>query len=490
MATSCSSNDSSSAPIDFRLSSSLSSNNGKGSVYGSGKCPLCTQSKRIFFCQDCIRNGDFTHCKPNSKSRYPERYAEKKLKLFKASHEKSILLESFKEKFSTRSRLKHLVLKKQQLLQRIELLELSLKESKETVKAAKSKLHVLEEDIQNLNIKSPKYKERLQKGLQYISKCQNTTEEQRELLQSVSVSLRSAIKENIFQLTTWILPVKKVETIEVSKEVCYTTGPLADLAEAQQTTYVKGKWVYTNSIYDLQYQIVESFLSGSGNYSAYSIWVAKHTVTVPSGSGESFLRNPGYNIAAALTYLSQLVSVLAFYLTQQLPHYQCYSEFCSHELTEKQFAHKVAKLNANVLHLCLSQNVASSLLSPRQTVPNLLLLLDSSISSLGRCGAYEISPQLLVLMEESLEKDLQLIEENPTDTVDVELAGDWETVSELPGFEDMPIPSKGSHSVMTVVYSQSHPLHHPDTTASIASGLVSSAAASVASLWRAATGQK
>lgn len=44
----------------------------------------------------------------------------------------------------------------------------------------------------------------------------------------------------------------------------------------------------------------------------------------------------------------------------------------------------VTYLNANVLYLCLTQNVDPSLLHPAQTIRNLLLLLDPNHSDLGR----------------------------------------------------------------------------------------------------------
>lgn len=55
-----------------------------------------------------------------------------------------------------------------------------------------------------------------------------------------------------------------------------------------------------------------------------------------------------------------------------------FSEFFSSDLNESQFLQKVAKLNANILYLCLSQNIDSELLHPRHTVKNLLHLLHSS----------------------------------------------------------------------------------------------------------------
>ena len=61
-----------------------------------------------------------------------------------------------------------------------------------------------------------------------------------------------------------------------------------------------------------------------------------------------------------------------------------YSEFCLDELDETHFLHKVAKLNINVIYLCLSQNVNSELLQPKTTLKNLLYLLNQDASLLGR----------------------------------------------------------------------------------------------------------
>lgn len=44
------------------------------------------------------------------------------------------------------------------------------------------------------------------------------------------------------------------------------------LAEARQTSYVRGRWVYTENAGELLYRIVEPTLPGNGDYSAYSVW--------------------------------------------------------------------------------------------------------------------------------------------------------------------------------------------------------------------------
>ena len=45
---------------------------------------------------------------------------------------------------------------------------------------------------------------------------------------------------------------------------------------------------------------------------------------VPGGRCEAMDHNPAYNISAALTYTTQLVNVLAFYLDVRLPNKLCY----------------------------------------------------------------------------------------------------------------------------------------------------------------------
>lgn len=52
--------------------------------------------------------------------------------------------------------------------------------------------------------------------------------------------------------------------------------------------------------------------------------VAANKDGVPGGNSEGMEHNPAYNISAALTYTTQLVNVLAFYLDVRLPNKLCY----------------------------------------------------------------------------------------------------------------------------------------------------------------------
>lgn len=61
-----------------------------------------------------------------------------------------------------------------------------------------------------------------------------------------------------------------------------------------------------------------------------------------------------------------------------------FSEFYLSDLTDQKFARKVARLNSNVLHLCFTQNTDTSVLHPKHTLQNIMHLLNTDISDLGR----------------------------------------------------------------------------------------------------------
>lgn len=141
------------------------------------------------------------------------------------------------------------------------------------------------------------------------------------------------------------------------------------LAEARHTAYIRGRWVYSDSDGELQYQIVEPTLPSNGDYSAYIMWgtLSTYLYLVSSLAQTTFLsylhwcnvlihvdiystyqhtlllllvsdsesasrspdaemnqRNPAYTISSALSHTCQFVSVLAFYLDVILPRKQCY----------------------------------------------------------------------------------------------------------------------------------------------------------------------
>lgn len=54
-------------PTEFKLSTSLESS--AGLKVAIERCPVCDYSKRPFYCQTCVNQGNFVH----SEGTYPER---------------------------------------------------------------------------------------------------------------------------------------------------------------------------------------------------------------------------------------------------------------------------------------------------------------------------------------------------------------------------------------------------------------------------------
>lgn len=258
--------------------------------------------------------------------------------------------------------------------------------------------------------------------------------------------------------------------VELSSEF----DTVSALAEATRTAYVRGRWVFTDSSGELHHSIVAPTLPGSGDYSAYNLWVAENKDGVPGGSTSSVIdNNPAFNITAALTYTTQLVNILAFYLDVRLPYKMIYSDFCSSDMNEQQFSRRVARLNANILHLCFTQSVRLDVLHPARTLHNILQLLNTEVGDLGRLGPIETEPQLATSLEEQLSRDLETSEDSDSEEGDT-LPIEWEAVPHV----QCPEAPAGS------VTMQSQQMTFTQTT-SMAGGLVTS----LASIWRGWTGK-
>ncbi|GLH05602.1 Uncharacterized protein GBIM_11196 [Gryllus bimaculatus] len=514
MAT-CDSDFSSDAPADFHLSSSTEDSCTRLSPTFE-KCPLCSSQRKVFYCRQCIQNGDFVH----SVRHYSTRYAEKHMQL----------IQRRKERREIEQRCRNILLKRLQVnklqceifayRERVRLLKLLIQETKENISIAESKVTNLQEANAHRSDRLPRYEERICKLERYVVQMGMDAEKRRANMHLLHEELKNVIRTNVHQLVQYIFPIAQAQPVtrvppgvksaspeneEESSGVAVWSGgmkaegvtwhglpviretetePLdtvSALADATRTAYIRGHWVFTDSSGELQHCIVAPWLPDSGDYSAYNMWVAANKDGVPGAGGDFEVHNPAYNISAALTYTTQLVNILAFYLDVRLPTKLCYSDFCGHELKTPQFIRRVARLNSNVLHLCFSQNVNPNLLHPSHTLQNILHLLDTEVSDLGRQGPLEIDLLLTKFLEDQLTKDLECNEDSGSEDESDTLPYEWETVQSVACPESAP-------GVNTVALPQA--LTNTQHATSMAGGLVTSAAASIASFWRGWTGQK
>nr|CAD7441769.1 unnamed protein product [Timema bartmani] len=247
----------------------------------------------------------------------------------------------------------------------------------------------------------------------YVRQWQHNVKKQQCALEAVHQDLKEVIRSSVQQLVTYIFPITAVQPAPpgTGKEEEDTVTALAD---ASRTAYVRGHWILTDSSGELHHCIVAPTLPGSGDYSAYSAWVATNKETgVPGGGTDSVDHNPAYNLAAALTYTTQLINVLAYYLDV-------------------------------------------------------------------RQGPLEVDPVQARSLENQLTHDLDLNEGSGSEDESDNLPWEWETVPNISCPETAAGPA--------VLPSQQ--LMNTQQATSMAGGLVTSAAASIVSIWRGWTGNK
>ncbi|KAK1875507.1 Beclin 1-associated autophagy-related key regulator [Dissostichus eleginoides] len=234
-------------------------------------------------------------------------------------------------------------------------------------------------------------------------------------------------------------------------DAALTSSTVSELAEARRTTYLSGRWIWDDQNGETSISITGPpvILPSNGDCSAYYSWVEEKST---NEGPELDHINPAHTISAALCYATQLVSILSHILDVNLPRKLCNSESVSSEQTD-----------TNILHLCFSQHVDSEKL-------------------LGRTGPFEVSADLEESMEFVEPEAAGPAEESGDEAVtdeETDLGTDWETVPS-PRFCDIPSQSMDlSQSALQVSQPSAN-----------AGGMISSAAASVSSWFRAYTGQR
>ncbi|OAD53311.1 Beclin 1-associated autophagy-related key regulator [Eufriesea mexicana] len=462
MATS-SSDGSCTAPADFQLSSELEDVSNRLSV-NLLKCPLCHNSRRIFYCRQCIQNGDFIH----STSVYSERFADKQLRLLRLKAARVQLEEKCICDINT-------------CKERVKLLQSLVNETRQSINRGNQRLNVLKDVNSQLALRLPRHEERVEKLHRYVTGLKAKQEKQKEAVDRKRQQLKKVIRTAAKQLIQYIFPLSKVQPNRSSEEDASSDVTCA-LADASGTSYVRGRWINDiENALEVQHRIVASTLPGSGDYSAYSLWVAANKDGVPGANKETAMHNPAYNISAALTYATQLVNIIAYYVNVRLPYKLAYGEFCGNEMSDQKFAKKVARLNSNVLHLCFTQNTNIAVLHPMHTLQNLMHLLNTEISDLGRIGPMEVDSNIVAQLHSQLVPDLENSDDFASDEEEDTFNWDWEAVPNV-ACPEMAVPIPG-----TMVSQQSSSMQ---VNQSVAGGLVTSAAASIASIWRGWTTNK
>ncbi|XP_063296320.1 beclin 1-associated autophagy-related key regulator isoform X1 [Pelobates fuscus] len=452
------------------------------------RCPLCNTTRRRLTCAKCVRSGDFVYID----GRDGERFSDKRERLShlresQLNFQKQLVKAIEGKLFADKLKWKIMSCKI-----RIEQLKQSIWNGNEEIAKNSELLLKFKDDNQKLYRRAQWHQEKKDKIQRRTNKLSEMVEKRNHVLMSRHVELASLRRSYILELTSVIFPIGEVNNVtrdpadvnSSESDNAMTSSTVSKLAEARRTTYLSGRWVCDDQNGDTSISIAGPWITlpNNGDYSVYYNWVEEKKTTQGPDMEHS---NPAYTISAALCYATQLVHILSHILNVNLPRKLHNSEFCGQNMNRWKFNRSVIKLNSNILYLCFSQHVDLDLLHPLHTLRNLMYLVSAESANLGRSGPFEITADLEDSMEivdpsgagETDESGEEHISDEETD-----LGTDWEN---LPSPKFCEIPSQ----TVELMESQSTLLSQP-IGSSTAGGMISSAAASVTSWFKAYTGHR
>ncbi|XP_046464263.1 beclin 1-associated autophagy-related key regulator-like [Daphnia pulex] len=381
------------------------------------KCPLCRSAKKYFFCSDCIRNGDF-YSSRSVQRESSQRFVEKKMALLKVKGEIQELLSLSQTALAKKNRIEAMQHNLRKTKERIQLLKKwkeQVQKSLESSQPILNELRARKLDTQKMISLNCAAQELPQNPTSSLTRIRQELEVDKTLLKEI-------IQENVKLLLKTIFPITceglNVTGEEDSESLATVKNELDD---ASHVTYVRGQWIYADTGHNGRYKIAGADLPGTGDMTAYLLCVEQ----VNKGGNEEKLRH----FKVALSHVTQLCNLLAFYFGVRLPKKVAHSDFISSDLDAKIFAGRIARLHANVLYLCTSQGVAPIHLRHANPLARLSTLLDPNICDLGRSGPFEFHPELWGF-EEAGDEEGCLISFSSSDGED-DINADWESVGHL-----------------------------------------------------------
>lgn len=394
------------------------------------QCPLCSSKRTNFYCATCVISGDFVH----SSTKLYERFSEKNLRLFALKRE----IKESKDAIELKTARNWTI---QQLKEDIKMSRNKMKYLKHVIKQNHDRkdqgllmLTKLSESNKKREQRLPQFEDKAVRMREFVEKFVSDMNVIKQQLVVSIGDLKLAQSDFIQRLHHTIFPIEEV--LPSSSTINANTDLMMDyLADAMQTSYIGGRWVTADRSGELQYKIVTPHLSGSGDYTPVYAWIASHK-DGDRGSGD-LESNPAHTIAAGLSLACQFSSSVASILGTPLPAKIRFSDFGVIETSEVRFARKVAKLNINIVSLCLAVGVELTNIRPEQTLYNLCQLVKRLESGIVLQES-ELSASLIAAWESRIHQELeelriaQISDSHSSDGSDGDsecVQGEWESVN-------------------------------------------------------------
>ncbi|XP_033125938.1 beclin 1-associated autophagy-related key regulator-like isoform X2 [Anneissia japonica] len=454
------------------------------------RCPSCNTTHLPFTCQNCIQEGNYFRSNSDDCETFREKL--ERYQRYKAGEHNRIYQKLCTE-LDKKLKIEAKKWEVKQLRQQIEFMKKSIEEIKTKKTKDEESLNAVSEQVKQFESRAKSHRHKLDKIKKYIEQIKENLSDKRHKLDEREEELCETRKIRVNQLVLHIFPISEIRSLKSDEDEEGKEDLIAALADARQTSFVRGRWVFSENQSEVQYLIVDEdvLLPGNGDYSAYTAWIETNEPLLRGPGTEVELRNPAFQLSAALCFTAHLVCLVSFYLGVNLPRKLCFSEFCGKEMSPSRFSKSVANLNANIMYLCSSQKIAPEKILSYGTLRNMLTLLEPTSGYLGRCGPFDVTVSLTEARLLSPEVVLSDSESSDTGAIDYESELQTEDWEDVPKSSIVTIPFPNSQSAMNLGQQDvTQRRSSMNVTASVhtAGGLVSSAAASMASLWRAATG--
>ncbi|KAG1687294.1 Beclin 1-associated autophagy-related key regulator [Nymphon striatum] len=393
-------------------------------------CPLCRKRSTKFYCEHCIRDGDFTRSSQNCSAKgtaYLDKFFDIKMKLIINTKKKSDI--NVSEKLGKLYKIEEIKYEIKEKKEKLKLMRLGIEEKRRECEKQRIEIRHLREGNEKTKYENTRVKKKRADKVTWLRRVQKQLNNLMMLNDDKLKELSAEMSTQVKSLTDFIFPIKKCGNSSRSEHS--ESGDhirVNQIEDALGTCINAGNWVQVLS--EDSYQIVDVQLphnNANGDYCVFSsISKSDELPGMPSVQCVNY----------ALMYTSQFVSILSHIFNVRLPQRLNYSEFCD-DISSFQLKHKVAKLNINVMYLCLAQGMDSDIVHPVKTLENLYKLLDTEYCQYRETKDLCQEKSIVDVLEEQLISDLNSLSDGEeSDSSDHcssnvsinDISPDWEAV--------------------------------------------------------------
>ncbi|XP_060802839.1 beclin 1-associated autophagy-related key regulator [Amyelois transitella] len=347
------------APRDFRVSSTESDGH-------YTKCQLCYTVKKNFFCTECVKAGGFSH----SSMPYSDRFHDKQVKLHRLKANRKHILDRCEKLLANKIKKDTLLTEAKLARDKIELLKLAIEQRRCNISAKKMELTELKQYNEELRLKLPRYQKRVAGLGKHSQEQQLEVHNRMTRYTEQAESLAALRRSRIRQLIKYIFPIYMSYNISDSIEDLEFVGDEWGAEPPKRSQlHIVAPWLDT----DEDAAAIEALLSDTKDKDA--------AYPCPQ-------RHPVHRASAALGLAAQLVMLAAWTIDMRLPQAIALHEYLNWRVSEGGAGWRVRRLSSACAMLCAVSSVPPARACPLAALHELAVAAATDDPALGRVEAW------------------------------------------------------------------------------------------------------